>query len=235
MTTDANLKEEFERFVYNVSHDLGTPIRQIGQLLDLYQSLDGRPDKAERRAQLLSMVGECASEADKMLEALVYLSRLSTRGMPMAALDLGPVLAEAADLAKASHPAGDVALDFPDPMPPLVGSRNHLVRAFEALIDNGLKFHKPETLADVHLSVRQEGAGAVVEINDAGIGIDPQFAEDVFTIFRKLQPRHDYAGVGAGLSLARAVIEGHGGTLICIPGAGQTRFELRLPLQTEGE
>ena len=79
------------------------------------------------------------------------------------------------------------------------------------VVGNALKFRRPDVPPHVHVSARETGEGWAVAVTDNGIGIDPRYAERVFTIFQRLHSKEDYAGTGIGLALVQRVVEHHGG------------------------
>jgi len=94
-----------------------------------------------------------------------------------------------------------------------------------------VKYHSPDRPPVVRVSAERDGTEWVVTVDDNGIGIDPKYADRIFTIFQRLHLRDQYGGTGIGLALCRKIVDFHRGRIWLAekaePGA---RFQLTLPL-----
>jgi CheY-like chemotaxis protein len=121
------------------------------------------------------------------------------------------------------------------PAPRVVGDETRLAQCITNLLSNALKFTPAGGL--VSLSVRHEGALAVIEVRDTGIGIAPESLERIFRLFVQERPSavHGMSGLGIGLALTRKLVELHGGSIRAYsqgPGLG-SKFRIELPLAVE--
>lgn len=98
-------------------------------------------------------------------------------------------------------------------LPDVLADESQLVRLFQNLIGNAIKFHKPDELPRVHISAKKVNKNWVFSVRDNGIGIDPQYFERLFVIFQRLNPREDYQGTGIGLAICKKIVELHGGKI----------------------
>jgi signal transduction histidine kinase len=112
-----------------------------------------------------------------------------------------------------------------------LGDENQLVRLFQNLIGNALKYRAAERPPQVRVRARVDGAMAEVAVTDNGIGIEAQHFDRIFRIFQRLHGAGKYDGTGIGLAIVKRVVENHGGTIAVAstPGEGST-FTVRLPL-----
>jgi light-regulated signal transduction histidine kinase (bacteriophytochrome) len=99
-----------------------------------------------------------------------------------------------------------------EPLPTVNGEITHLVRLFQNLIGNSIKYRHPERPVRISISARQLGAEWVFSVADNGTGFEPQYAERVFGIFKRLHGR-DNPGTGMGLAICRKIVEFHGGRI----------------------
>jgi len=121
-----------------------------------------------------------------------------------------------------------------DSLPDVIADSGQLIKVFQNLIGNAIKFRKPDENPKIHVSAfkynyRDEYCFSV---NDNGIGMDPQFSNRIFTIFKRLHTKEEYEGTGIGLAVVKRIIERHGGFIWVEsePGKGST-FYFTLPLK----
>ncbi len=214
----------------NVSHEIRTPLARIRVALELAAEGD-----AERARRYLGEIGQDLAELDGLVEDVLAAARLDARGAGALRLDDGPVVLadvvdEAAGRFRAAHEGRVLDLEVAGAIPPLRGDAALLRRMLGNLLDNAAKYS--EAPAPIRISLRPEGAGAVIEVRDRGIGIAPEDLPRLFTpFFRTDRSRaRGTGGTGLGLALARRIAEAHGGTISAesAPGEGTT-FRVRLP------
>jgi signal transduction histidine kinase len=215
--------------IANVAHELRTPLARIRVALDL--AADGG---AEEARSSLAEIGEDLSELERLVEDVLASARMDLAantahagGSPTARrerLDLASVLAGAAERLRHRHPDRTFALEVEDPLPAVQGDPVLLRRALDNLLDNARKFSPPGEPIRLRATVR--GDRAVVQVVDRGDGIAPEDLGRLFTPFFRADPSRARAtgGIGLGLTLARRIVEAHGGTLQAesVPGAGTT-------------
>jgi signal transduction histidine kinase/DNA-binding response OmpR family regulator len=226
---------ELEEFAFVASHDLQEPLRKIrsfsAQLLRQHHA--ALPAEAVDK---MKRMDSAAGRMQRMIDALLDLSRVSAKGRPFQPVELGQVAAQAiADLEVRIHQErGQVILAE---LPVVDADPQQMYQLFLNLIGNSLKFHKPGEPPRVLISARSLPAGeaaspGMLEIRfaDQGIGFDPKNAQKIFQPFQRLHSRAEYDGSGMGLSICRKIVERHGGSITAEghPGEGAV-FIVRLP------
>jgi len=212
----------------NVSHDLRTPLTRLRGSAEL--ALRG-PADADRYREALA---DCIEESDRvlvMLNTLMDISEAESGAMPLVreALPLGEVLERAADLYRDVAESKGVALAVEsDPAALVSGDRVRLEQVAANLIDNAIKY-TPRG-GRVAAYVRRTGGRVELVVEDSGAGIPADELPRIWQrLFRGDQSRTE-RGLGLGLSLVKAIVEAHGGTVgvVSQPGRGST-FTVSLP------
>lgn len=239
----ASKNTELESFTHTVSHDLKNPLVTIKGFLGLLERniVRGQVENAQKQTRTI------ARAADTMERLLEGLRALSTVGMvcdPTAEVDLGAVAREAVQLMQG--PLGDRGLrvEVAEDMPRVRGDKIRLLEVFLKLLDNAVKFRRDDDdapLPPLEVSSEQDDNEVTCRLRDHGQGIDPRYLERIFNLFEQLDPGVE--GTGIGLTLARRIIEHHGGRMWAEspgPGKGATLcftlhlLDLVLELDPEG-
>ncbi|MBP6582503.1 MAG: PAS domain-containing protein [Chromatiaceae bacterium] len=225
----AAINKELETFTYSVSHDLKAPLRGI----DGYSRLlleDHRDQLDEEGRLFLRNVRQGVDQMSRLIADLLAYSRMerhSLRGIPveLGAL-MGRILVERATDIQASgarvrhEVTGLVARADPE----------GLGLVLRNLLDNALKFHRPDAPPEV--AVRGQASGDILQLvfQDQGIGFDMRFHDRIFEIFQRLQRAEDFPGTGIGLAIVHKAMHRMGGRIWAesTPGQGATFF-LELP------
>lgn len=146
-----------------------------------------------------------------LIDGLLEYSRVSTRGEEFESVECETVLDRVlVSLQMVVEDSGVVVSH--DPLPMLVGDELQLERLFQNLIGNAVKFRGEEPPL-VHISAEKTGREWVFSVRDNGIGIEPEYAEQVFSIFQRLQRDERYPGTGIGLAVCKKIVERHGGRI----------------------
>jgi len=102
-----------------------------------------------------------------------------------------------------------------DPLPAVLGVETELVRLFQNLINNAIKFRKRDRPIEIHVGVQRQGDAWLFSVRDNGIGIKEKHLEQIFGIGQKsrVYPRSRYPGTGFGLAICKQIVESHGGSI----------------------
>jgi light-regulated signal transduction histidine kinase (bacteriophytochrome) len=224
-------RRDLEQFAYVVSHDLREPLRMVSSYLQL---LERRyKDKLDSDAEdFIHFAVDGAQRMHTLIGDMVSYSRINTRAGAFEPTDFNEVLERAlATTGEAAKSAGAVIKR--DPLPTLVADASQLEQLFRHLIDNALKFQNGRR-PRVHIGAEQRDGEWEFFVRDNGIGIDPQFTDQIFTIFQRLNARGEYPGTGIGLAICQRIVERRGGRIWVEskPGKGST-FYFTMPQRAE--
>jgi light-regulated signal transduction histidine kinase (bacteriophytochrome) len=99
-----------------------------------------------------------------------------------------------------------------DSLPEIMADSTQLAQIFQNLIANGIKFHS-EKAPKIHISAEKKAKEWLFSVQDNGIGIDPQYSEKIFDVFKRLNKKEEYPGTGIGLAICKKIVERHGGSI----------------------
>lgn len=226
----ARSNADLQQFAYVASHDLQEPLRTVVSYLQLIEATYGDLLDDEGR-EFIGYAVDGGRRMQRLIRDLLEYSRLETRAKPFATVALSrAVEAALADLAVAIKDA-DAEVKVIEPLPEVQGDEGQLIRLFENLIGNAVKYRHQDRKPEITIRAHQAGETWVLSVSDNGIGIDKRFFERIFMIFQRLHAHGEYEGSGIGLTICKRIVERHAGTLWVEsePGRGST-FRFTLPI-----
>jgi PAS domain S-box-containing protein len=203
---------ELEQFAYVASHDLRQPLRMISSYLGLIEKrLENLLDDETRR--FFDFVTSGARKMDVMIVSLLELSRIGRSAESFDAVSLETVLFDALGNLRIAIDEAAATVDKVSKLPTVQGDANELLRLFQNLIGNAVKYRSPDRKLVVEIGARAENGEWVVWVKDNGIGIPPEFHERIFLIFQRLVPSNQIEGTGIGLAICQKIMQHHGGRI----------------------
>jgi PAS domain S-box-containing protein len=221
--------QDLEQFAFSASHDLQEPLRGVKIYSELlakrYESkLDGDGLK------FIKFLTSAATRMERLVRDLLTYTQVAGFDGPQEVSDANEALKIAlANLAVSIAASG--AQITTDPLPSLPVSSTHLQQLFQNLIGNAIKYRSLERSPAVHVTAEQQNAHWVFSIADNGIGIDPEYKENVFGLFKRLHRSDEYSGTGIGLAICQRIVDRYHGRIWVEsePGRGST-FRFTLPV-----
>ncbi|HEY9108700.1 MAG TPA: CHASE domain-containing protein [Roseateles sp.] len=217
--------EELAQYAYVASHDLKEPLRTVAS----YSQLLLRRHWAQLDAQgqeFVELIADGARRAQALVSDLLALASVDSSAGPLQRVALLDVLEDVCQQLGAALREDGVVLTH-TALPEVMGDRAQLNQLLQNLIGNAVKFRRPGAGVTVHVAAQPEAGGGWwrISVTDNGIGIDPRFHDQIFTIFKRLH-RADFPGTGIGLAICKKVVERHGGRIgvESVPGQGSTFF-----------
>ena len=221
----AERNQELKDFAYTVSHDLKAPLRGIAGYAN---ELDRkhRAGLGERASFCLRQILTATSHLDRLIEDLLSYSRLDAETPSVTDVDVralvGAILRDRELLVDELH--AEVTVDVPPGK--LRTWERGLVSVLTNLVDNALKYSRKSTPPRVRISAEVLDAAWRVEVADNGIGFDMKYHDRIFKLFNRLVRMEDFEGTGAGLAIAKKVLDKQHGRIWAEsePGRGATFF-----------
>ena len=220
-----------DKFLAMLSHELRTPLNPI--LLTATAILDDPADPGDRREEW-EMVRQNVGLEARLIDDLLDVMRTISGKMPyqFEVVDVHDLIRKTVEIVRSDASAKGIALelDLSALMPTVRADPARLTQAFWNLMKNAVKFTGEG--GGIALRTRDEGPRVVVEVVDTGIGIDPAALGKVFLAFEQIEDTvtRRYGGLGLGLTIAKSVVERHGGSIHATSlgsGRGAT-FTIRL-------
>jgi len=220
---------ELERFTYTVSHDLKSPLITIQGFLGFVEQAALAGNIEQLKADIARISG-ATEKMHHLLSELLELSRIGRLTNPSEEVSWGDLAREAVNMTAGRLADRSVVVDLAPDLPVVYGDRTRLREALENLVDNAVKFMGGQPHPRVEIGARRDGKETVLYVRDNGIGIESRYHQRVFGLFDKLDSKVE--GDGVGLSVAKRIVEAHGGRIwVESEGAGHgSTFCFVLPL-----
>jgi PAS domain S-box-containing protein len=220
--------EELQQFAYIASHDLQEPLRTVSIFAQLlakrYQSaLDADAD------QFIRYIVDSSERMERMIHDLLDFSRVDARGTDhFVRTRCDEALDDAIRNLHSLIEENQAVVTFGS-LPVVLGDPVQIARLFQNLMVNSIRYRSEEA-PHIHIAAEEKEREWLFSVQDNGIGIEPQYAEKVFGIFKCLQPRDKYPGTGMGLAICRKIVSRHEGRIWVESDLGRgANFKFTLP------
>lgn len=242
--TDTN--KQLEQFAYVASHDLQEPLRKI----EVFSSILSEKSNLEpKESEYVRKINRSANRMRYLINDLLEFSRLMHEGeIAMSVVDLKTVVQKVKDDFELTIQEKQAVLRVQE-LPVVLASSLQMNQLFYNLIGNALKFVDKNTPPDIKIYselIPAEQAKLYmplgiagmnywkISVQDNGIGIEQEYLDNIFEVFKRLHNKESYSGSGIGLSICKLIVNNHSGRLYCESefGKGST-FHIILPARLE--
>ncbi len=222
---------DLNSFSYIAAHDVQEPIRGIYNFGRFLREDCGAQLDAEGQRKLDTIIS-LAERTEELLEALLHFSRVGRIDLHPRNVPLDGVVDEALELLGARLRESGVEIRRPHPLPTMACDRVLVREVFTNLISNASKYNaRPHKWIEIGVRsaadasdgggdaenvehAQTDGHGPILYVRDNGIGIREKHYDDIFHILRRLHGREEFGGgSGAGLAIAKSIVERHGGRI----------------------
>jgi PAS domain S-box-containing protein len=208
--------KDLDDFAYIASHDLKEPLR--GLLNNARFLHEDYADKLDAEGVgRLSRLGYLCQRMEQLINDLLYFSRLGRQELAIQLTDINEVIRDIETMSETVLNERSATITIPNKLPVISCDKVRVTEVFRNLIMNAVKYNTNDTKhVEIGycqgMQVDESNEQNIFYVKDNGIGIAREFYEDIFRIFKRLNPEDDdKKGTGAGLTFVRKIVQRHGG------------------------
>ncbi len=216
---------QLENFAYMASHDLKAPVRTIVSFSQLLQrSAEAKLNESEK--DFLSFIIGATNNMQHLIEALLTYARVNTQEQVLTEIPIKTLIENIRGDLHSLIEENKAQIKVHGIPAKIAADETKVRRLFQNLIQNAIKFQRKDVDPMIKIAGEDKPNHWQFSISDNGIGIESEFHEKIFLLFRKLHNQKEYQGTGIGLALCKKIVEQHGGRiwLESTPGEGTTFF-----------
>ncbi len=203
---------QLENFAYIASHDLKSPLRNVvsfSQLLS--RRIKDRLSTEEQ--EYFNFIISGTKEMSLLIDDLLNYSVVQREKLNIAKISINELMDRI--LLRNKPVIEEVAAEIKTNVPETLidGDPIKLTQLLQNLLQNALKFHKPGEAPIIEINFIEQDKDYLFEVKDYGIGIESEYFDKVFMIFKRLHTKKEYEGTGIGLAICKKIVEQHGGKI----------------------
>lgn len=219
--------DELERFAYIASHDLKTPLRNVVSFLNLIERK--LPDDSSKDLkEYIDFAVKNSKQMYETVQGVLDYSKLNNKKPPLHEVDLNKVLNDAVSNLNHQINKHNAIIRYPS-LPTINSNRTYLLSVFQNIIENGIKYND-NTTPIIEISHIKNNGHLQIIFEDNGIGIEQEYKNQVFEMFKRLPMDNQPPGTGIGLAICKKVMQILGGEIKIesFPGKGSS-FIIKIP------
>lgn len=201
--------KELENFAYITSHDLQEPLRMVTSYTQLLE-LRYRDKLDDNAREYIQHAIDGAKRMYELINGLLNYSRISRKDIVLTDIEITKIIEIIESNLAVTIKEKNCTIEANN-LPVVKADQHQMIQLFQNLIGNAIKFCRKNP--HITISAVHGRSYHTFSISDNGIGIDPQYFERIFQIFKRLHPRDQYEGTGIGLAICKRIVENHGGKI----------------------
>lgn len=203
--------EELERFAYVASHDLQEPLRMVRSFTELLKKKYA--DQLDETAnEYIDFAFDGATRMQELISDLLEYGRLGQEAERRELVDLNKILSDVENNLKDPITQSGAEIIYEE-LPTIYVNPVRILRVFQNLIGNAIKYQNTSVQPIIHLSVEMQEKERLFCVKDNGIGMKQEYCQRIFEPYKRLHGKDEYSGTGMGLAICRKIIEGLGGKM----------------------
>ena len=219
--------DQLQRFAYIASHDLQEPLRMVSSYLQLLER-NYRDDLDDDAREYIDFAVGGADRMREMIDGLLEFSRIETGETTLEPVDCEAVVETVVTDHQVQIEESEATVEVGS-LPTVRGDRTQLEQLFSNLIGNAIKY-RGDSSPCIEIDATKCGHEWRLTVADNGIGIDPEYHDQIFDVFNRLHAIGEFPGTGIGLALCRRIVTNHGGEIGVDSELGVgTTFTVTLP------
>jgi signal transduction histidine kinase len=224
---------ELEQFAFAASHDMREPLRIVNIYTELLLKTAQQPDSTEQMSLFAANIHQGVDRLERLIRDLLSMSRVIHADAERRLVSADDALDQALNILSPAIGEARAILDR-EPLPFVLTDEGQLTQVFQNLLSNAIKYRKDGAQPRIRVATQRlntpEGDEALFIVEDDGIGFAPEYAQEIFGLFKRLHGKA-YEGTGIGLAICQRIVERHGGRIWAesVPGVG-SKFCFTMPL-----
>jgi signal transduction histidine kinase/CheY-like chemotaxis protein len=203
--------QDLEQFAYSASHDLQEPLRGVKIYSELLAERFGEKLEGDAR-DFLDFITSGATRMEMLVRDLLAYTQAGQFDRPAAPASAKEALNGAlANLDEAIRTSG-AEISY-GPLPSLRVHSTQLQQLFQNLVGNAIKYRRPRTPPVINVTAKRDGENWLFSVSDNGLGIEAEYKERIFGLFKRLHTGDEYSGTGIGLAICQRIVERYGGRI----------------------
>jgi PAS domain S-box-containing protein len=204
---------ELEQFAFIASHDLREPLRMVKLYIVLIARRMAEHFDDDTR-EFMGYVLEGAGRMENLVNDLLEYSRTGRSSDSPTRVDFAEIIKNTTNYLQESLEKCHGVVEWTGKFPEIIGNESELVRLFQNMIGNAIKYRSPERALKIDVKMTSSEDDWLFSITDNGIGIESEYFERIFRIFQRLHaPGACGGGTGIGLAICKKIVEDYGGKI----------------------
>jgi PAS domain S-box-containing protein len=215
--------QNLQEFAYAASHDLREPLRTVVSYAQLLGRSLSRKEESEQVSEFLTYIVGGAKRMERQITALLDYSRIGNGALHFDQVDLKDTIYGICMALKIQITENNASLEIGE-LPYVVADPYQMEALFQNLVSNAIKYGKPGVAPEIRIAVEEAAGEWHFSFTDNGMGMEEEYLEKIFAVFRRLHSQEHIPGNGVGLAICRRIVQRHGGKIwaASTPGQGTT-------------